>query len=41
MAGALEHWIPVMFEDPGQILDVARIAEETGFGAPAWTSTSR
>jgi probable F420-dependent oxidoreductase len=31
MAGALEHWIPVMFEDPGQILDIARIAEETGF----------
>src|SRR5579859_3580897 len=31
MAAPLEHWIPVMFEDPGQILDIARIAEETGF----------
>jgi probable F420-dependent oxidoreductase len=31
MAAALEHWLPVMFEDPAQILDIARIAEEAGF----------
>ncbi|HEY2302494.1 MAG TPA: TIGR03619 family F420-dependent LLM class oxidoreductase [Acidimicrobiales bacterium] len=31
MGAPLEHWVPVMFEDPGQILDIARIAEETGF----------
>jgi probable F420-dependent oxidoreductase len=35
MGAALEHWLPVMFEDPGQILDIARLAEEAGFAGVA------
>jgi alkanesulfonate monooxygenase SsuD/methylene tetrahydromethanopterin reductase-like flavin-dependent oxidoreductase (luciferase family) len=31
MTAALEHWLPIMFEDTGQILDIAREAEAAGF----------
>ena len=31
MAAALEHWLPIMFEDTSQILDIAREAEAAGF----------
>jgi alkanesulfonate monooxygenase SsuD/methylene tetrahydromethanopterin reductase-like flavin-dependent oxidoreductase (luciferase family) len=31
MAAALEHWLPIMFEDTTQILDIAREAEAAGF----------
>jgi alkanesulfonate monooxygenase SsuD/methylene tetrahydromethanopterin reductase-like flavin-dependent oxidoreductase (luciferase family) len=31
MAAALEHWLPIMFEDTSQILDIARAAEAAGF----------
>jgi alkanesulfonate monooxygenase SsuD/methylene tetrahydromethanopterin reductase-like flavin-dependent oxidoreductase (luciferase family) len=31
MAAALEHWLPIMFEDTTQILDIAREAESAGF----------
>jgi alkanesulfonate monooxygenase SsuD/methylene tetrahydromethanopterin reductase-like flavin-dependent oxidoreductase (luciferase family) len=28
---ALQHWLPIMFEDTTQILDIARAAEDAGF----------
>ena len=31
MAAALEHWLPIMFEDTTQILDIAKEAEAAGF----------
>ncbi len=31
MAAALEHWLPIMFEDTAQILDIAKEAEAAGF----------
>ena len=31
MPAALEHWLPIMFEDTEQILDIAREAEAAGF----------
>jgi alkanesulfonate monooxygenase SsuD/methylene tetrahydromethanopterin reductase-like flavin-dependent oxidoreductase (luciferase family) len=31
VAAALEHWLPIMFEDTTQILDIAREAEAAGF----------
>jgi probable F420-dependent oxidoreductase len=31
VAAALEHWLPLIFEDPDQMLDLARFAEEAGF----------
>jgi alkanesulfonate monooxygenase SsuD/methylene tetrahydromethanopterin reductase-like flavin-dependent oxidoreductase (luciferase family) len=31
MAAALDHWLPIMFEDTAQILDIAKEAEAAGF----------
>src|SRR6185312_6186977 len=31
LMAALEHWLPIMFEDTSQILDIAREAEAAGF----------
>ena len=31
MGAPLEHWLPLIFEDPGQHLDLARAAEAAGF----------
>jgi probable F420-dependent oxidoreductase len=31
MGAALEHWLPLIFEEPDQHLDLARIAEAAGF----------
>jgi probable F420-dependent oxidoreductase len=35
VAGALEHWLPVMFEPEDQFLEIARAAEEAGFAGVA------
>jgi probable F420-dependent oxidoreductase len=35
VAAELEHWLPVIFEDEGQLLDIARAAEEAGFAGVA------
>jgi alkanesulfonate monooxygenase SsuD/methylene tetrahydromethanopterin reductase-like flavin-dependent oxidoreductase (luciferase family) len=32
---ALEHWLPIMFEDTSQILDIAKEAEAAGFAGVA------